>query len=625
MKACEQLRRAFGFGIALILAGAAISAAQAQAPSAPDDVEATPTASSGVPPISVTWDSVPGATSYIVYRSTTSGDETFYGTSTTDSFLDTHVSAGPPLVYYYKVAAVNAGGAGPESEETGSPTPLPLSPGSGEDAGTPIDGGTRYYCEDAALGGFDWFITLNGWFPQVLGSSSAISPGGRVVDMAYADDGTLTFYDVDVPTTGWYNIDFRYAYSGGLFGGVNNREMGLAINGVPITSTQRFPITGNFETYEDSILQERLEAGENTVQMFATQAWGVSRVDTLTVTSAAGPGPGAPANLTAVPGDHQLTLSWMSGGNSTEYQIYRGENKSDSEAVTPVGTTTATTATTFTDTGLVNGTTYYYNVSATNAIGISPDSNEITAVPAIPPTPPATPAGVTATPGDGIVTVSWESVAGATAYAIYRGTTAGGEAKTPITTVPSPATSFTNTGLANGTAYYYKVAAVNSAGSSAESAEVTATPIEVTSLHIDCGGPAAAPFVADTAFVGGSTIDHANTIDLTAVTNPAPVAVYQSARTGNFSYVLSGFLPGSTHTVRLHFAETYFGTAGSRTFDVSVNGTQVLTDFDIFAAAGAKNKANIQQFTETADKNGSFTIAFTSVVNNSLVSGIEVL
>jgi hypothetical protein len=134
-----------------------------------------------------------------------------------------------------------------------------------------------------------------------------------------------------------------------------------------------------------------------------------------------------------------------------------------------------------------------------------------------------------------------------------------------------------------------------------------------------------APYVADVDFSGGSTINHANVIDLSSVTNPAPSAVYQTARIGNFTYTAPGFAAGSSHTVRLHFAETYFSTAGSRTFNVHINGSQVLTNFDILAVAGAKNKAIVQSFSANADGAGSYAIQFTSVVNNSLVSGIEIL
>ncbi len=76
--------------------------------------------------------------------------------------------------------------------------------------------------------------------------------------------------------------------------------------------------------------------------------------------------------------------------------------------------------------------------------------------------------------------------------------------------------------------------------------------------------------------------------------------------------------------MRLHFAETFFTTAGSRVFNVSINGTQVLTNFDILAASGGQNIANIQQFTEPANSSGQFVITFTSVTNNASISGIEI-
>ncbi len=144
------------------------------------------------------------------------------------------------------------------------------------------------------------------------------------------------------------------------------------------------------------------------------------------------------------------------------------------------------------------------------------------------------------------------------------------------------------------------------------------------STTINAGGPAVAPFVADEFFSGGGTINHANPIDLTGVTNPAPMAVYQTARVDTFSYTIPGFVSGSSHTVRLHFAETYFSAAGARTFNVTINGNQVLTGFDIFKTAGAKNKAVIEAFTLNASSSGQYVIQFTSVVNNSLVSGIEI-
>lgn len=96
--------------------------------------------------------------------------------------------------------------------------------------------------------------------------------------------------------------------------------------------------------------------------------------------------------------------------------------------------------------------------------------------------PPAAPQNVAATPGDGQVTLTWGAVQGATSYNIYMATQSGvtkanwqtkpgGMRHTGIT-----GTSYTHTGLQNGTTYYFVVTAVNSAGESAESAEVSATP-----------------------------------------------------------------------------------------------------------------------------------------------------
>jgi len=143
-------------------------------------------------------------------------------------------------------------------------------------------------------------------------------------------------------------------------------------------------------------------------------------------------------------------------------------------------------------------------------------------------------------------------------------------------------------------------------------------------MLIDCGGPAAAPYLADVDYSSGFTINHANPIDVSHVTNPAPAAVYQSARLGNFSYTVPGFVAGSSHAVRLHFAETFYSTTGSRVSNVSINGTQVLTHFDVVAAAGAKNTAFAQTFTANADATGAYVIRITSVVDNGLLSGIEI-
>ena len=106
----------------------------------------------------------------------------------------------------------------------------------------------------------------------------------------------------------------------------------------------------------------------------------------------------------------------------------------------------------------------------------------------------------------------------------------------------------------------------------------TPTPIPGGSgLQINAGGSAASPFVVDTDFTGGTTTSTGNTIDTSGVSTPAPQAVYQSNRYGNFSYTIPNLTPNAAYTVRLYFAETYWTQVGQRTFNVSLNGQQVLS------------------------------------------------
>jgi hypothetical protein len=326
--------------------------------------------------ITIDWTPSPGATSYRIYRSTTSGAEgntPIVSTSAT-TYKDANLSGTP--IYFYEISAVNAAGESARTAEDASKTPPPIGTG-GNVAGVPSGTSLIFYCKDALLGGFDWFQELKGWFPQVLGSGGARSPGNRVVDMAYASGGTMTFNNVVVARSGLYTVDWRYAFQGGLFPHVKNRQMGLMVNGRVITSTERFPITGSFNTYQDASLQAQLNAGVNSIAMFAVSGHGVSRVDEMIVTPATASVPSGPTNLVATPGSTRVTLTWTGGstGNPTSYTIYRG-TVSDGEVVAPIATTSGTTFT-FTDTGLQSGKTYFYNVAANNSVGVSPDSNEV--------------------------------------------------------------------------------------------------------------------------------------------------------------------------------------------------------------------------------------------------------
>jgi hypothetical protein len=122
---------------------------------------------------------------------------------------------------------------------------------------------------------------------------------------------------------------------------------------------------------------------------------------------------------------------------------------------------------------------------------------------------------------------------------------------------------------------------------------------------------------ADTGFIGGYTAGTANNI-----ANTADPKLYQTERYGDFTYQFN--VPNGTYNVVLKFAEIYWTKSGQRIFNVSINGTQVLTSFDIVAAAGTAFTAIDKTFPVTVT-NGQLTIQFTSgSVDLPKVSAVEI-
>src|ERR1700722_5460056 len=178
--------------------------------------------------------------------------------------------------------------------------------------------------------------------------------------------------------------------------------------------------------------------------------------------------PSAPVGLQAVAANAQVTLSWSATAGATSYHVKRSTTSGG-----PYTQVSAPTSTSFTDTGLTNGTAYFYVVSALNTAGESANSAQATATPTAPTATPPAPTGLQANAGNAQVSLAWSASTGATSYHVKRSTTSG----RPYTQVFAPTTtSFTDTGLTNGTAYFYVVSALNTAGESANSAQATATP-----------------------------------------------------------------------------------------------------------------------------------------------------
>jgi hypothetical protein len=242
---------------------------------------------------------------------------------------------------------------------------------------------------------------------------------------------------------------------------------------------------------------------------------------------------------------------------------------------------------------------------------------------------PADPTNLTGVASSGHVALSWTAGSGATGYNVYRGTMYDGEATTPIATVTG--TSYTDTGVTNGTLYYYEVAATNSVGTSGDSNQITMTPMASGgtsgAVSIDCGGAAASPFVADVDFGGGSTSSTTHAINTSNwLTSPVPPqSVLQSNRHGQMTYLMGGFTPGSSHNVTLYFVEHYFSAAGQRLFNVVINGSQVLTQYDIFADAGGQYIGIQHTYSTTANSSGQVVVQFINgTANSPMVNGIVV-
>ena len=235
-------------------------------------------------------------------------------------------------------------------------------------------------------------------------------------------------------------------------------------------------------------------------------------------------------------------------------------------------------------------------------------------------TPPSAPTGLSAAAGSAKAFLTWDLSSGATGYKVKRATTGGG-----YTTVATTATNnYLDAALSPCTAYDYVVSATNALGESSNSSP-TSVALGSYALAINSGGGAVAQFLADANVTGGTQATPVTTlIDTSGVTGPAPQAVYQTERYGNFTYAFTGLTAGVSYRLRLHFAETYWSSVGQRRFNVFINGTQVLTNFDIIAAAGAANKATIQEFTATPSS-GQITVQYATVTDNAKSSGIELL
>jgi hypothetical protein len=187
--------------------------------------------------------------------------------------------------------------------------------------------------------------------------------------------------------------------------------------------------------------------------------------------------PSVPRSLAVTPGNARVTVRWTApatngGAPILGYSLFYAASGGSWQRVS------FSPRMSYTVTGLRNGVAYYFRIAAYNAAGSSPSTASVRAIPRTVPSAPA----LRATPGDRRVSLAWTapaSTGGAaiTRYVLQRSTSPTAGWVTLSATVAPTARSFTASGLTNRTRYYFRIAAVNAAGSGPWSAVVSAVPV----------------------------------------------------------------------------------------------------------------------------------------------------
>lgn len=380
------------------------------------------TATGGDGQVTISWAAVSNATSYNIYWSTKSSIRTKDDDDPEDdddrgkkirNVTSPYVQTGlaAGTSYYYIVRAINNGRRGPASAEVSATT----------------SGTTPVATIPAAPSG----VTATG--------------GTKQATLAWTAVTGATSYNLYWSTTTGVTTT-----NGTKISGVTSPAVQTGLT----DSTTYFYIVTAANTAGESVA---------SVQVAAT---------TLAASAPPPVVPAAPTGITATGGDTQVTVSWSAVTGAVSYNVYWS---TASGVTTTTGTRIAGVTSPFVHSGRIASTAYFYVVTAVNSAGESGPSIQTTATTsAAPLVVPSAPTGVTASGGAKQVSLSWTAVSGATSYNLYWSTTAGVTIATgtKVTGATSPNVV---TGLADNTAYFFIVTAVNSTGESVASSQATAT------------------------------------------------------------------------------------------------------------------------------------------------------
>ena len=454
----------------------------------------------------------------------------------------------------------------------------------------------------------------------VVASAPATAPGAPTSVTATAGNGSAT--------VGW-----TAPVSNG----------GSAITGYTVTASNGTTVSAGAAA-TSAVVSGLTNGTSYTFTVTATNAVGTSPASAPSNAVTPAAVPGAPTGVSATPGNASATVSWTApasnGGSAiTSYTV----RSNTGQAVTVGGSTLSTTVT-----GLTNGTSYTFAVTATNAAGSGAASTP--SAPVVPATVPGAPGSVTATAGNGSATVTWAAPAsnGGSAITGYTVTASNGA----TAAAGASATSAVVSGLTNGTSYTFTVTATNGVGTGPASAASNAVapaavpdpPTAVTasagngSATVGWTAPASSGGSAITSYTVRSSSGATVTVDgstfsttVTALTNGTSytftVTATNAAGTSPASSPSNAVVPATVPGAPTGVTATPGNAAATVSWTAPAsNGGSAITSYTVRASDGTTT-ATVSGTTTTATVTGltngtqyTFTVTATNGIGTSAAS-----